>query len=141
MRLIIINGPNINMLGKRNQNLYGSESYKDLIKSLKQYSKTKNISIKCFQSNSESSIINFVQKIYQKCDGLILNLGAFTHYSYAIRDAIELCKKPIVEVHITDVNNREEFRKISVIEDLASLRITGRGVQGYFDAIDYFEVK
>jgi len=141
MRLIIINGPNINMLGKRDQNLYGSESYKDLIKSLKQYSKTKNISIKCFQSNSESSIINFVQKNYQKCDGLILNLGAFTHYSYAIRDAVELCKKPIVEVHITDINNREEFRKISVIEDLVSLRIAGRGVQGYFDAIDYFEVK
>lgn len=138
MKLLIINGPNINMLGIRNKNVYGTTTYRDLIKQIKRHGKDKNINIKFYQSNSESSIITFIHKSYNKYDGFIVNLGAFTHYSYAIRDALELVSSKIVEIHISDIYKREEFRKVSVIEDIASFRVIGKGTDGYIEAINYF---
>lgn len=138
MRLILINGANINMLGSRNRELYGSSSYKNLVSDLLKHAKTNGVCLKVVQSNYEGKIITFIQKNFNKFDGWIVNLGAFTHYSYGIRDALELVKQPIVEVHITDINNREPFRKTSVIEDLASVRIIGHGTNGYKEAIDFF---
>lgn len=138
MKLLIINGPNINMLGIRNKNVYGTTTYRDLIKQIKKHGKDKNINIKFYQSNSESSIITFIHKSYNKYDGFIVNLGAFTHYSYAIRDALELVSSKIVEIHISDIYKREEFRKVSVIEDIASFRVIGKGTDGYIEAINYF---
>lgn len=138
MKLLIINGPNINMLGIRNKNVYGTTTYRDLIKQIKRHGKDININIKFYQSNSESSIITFIHKSYNKYDGFIVNLGAFTHYSYAIRDALELVSSKIVEIHISDIYKREEFRKVSVIEDIASFRVIGKGTDGYIEAINYF---
>ena len=137
MRLLILNGPNINMIGIRQTDIYGEEKYKDLTKRIKKYSKQAGVFVSVFQYNSEEKIVHKIQKNYDKYDGFIINLGAFTHYSYAIRDAIELINKPIVEVHISDINNREEFRKISVIQDLVDKQIIGKGTNGYFLAIDY----
>lgn len=136
MRLLIINGPNLNMLGKRNQQIYGKEDYKTLIEEVKKYCKRKGVQLTIYQSNSESKIITKIQKSLNKYDGYIVNLGAYTHYSYAIRDALEIVKKPIIEVHLTDVNNREEFRKVSVLEGIRLIQISGKGKQSYFEALD-----
>lgn len=138
MRLIILNGPNINMLGIRKPDIYGKETYSNLNKRIKIYAKQKNINIKIYQSNHEGKMINFIQKNYNKYDGYIVNAGAYTHYSYAIKDALELIKKPIIEVHITDTKNREDFRKISVFSDLVKKQIIGKGTDGYLLAIDCF---
>ena len=128
MRLLILNGPNINMIGIRNHDLYGNKSYKELINEIKAY---------CIQEK----IINYLQKNYNKFDSIVANLGAFTHYSYAIRDAIELTNAKIAEVHISDINNREPFRKNSVIEDISLIRIIGKGTDGYLEAIKLLEDK
>lgn len=141
MRLLILNGPNINMIGIRNHDLYGNKSYKELINEIKEYCIQKNIKVSFFQSNSEEKIINYLQKNYNKFDSIVANLGAFTHYSYAIRDAIELTNAKIAEVHISDINNRELFRKNSVIEDISSIRIIGKGTDGYLEAIKLLEDK
>lgn len=138
MRLIILNGPNINMLGIRKPDIYGKETYSNLNKRIKIYAKQKNINIKIYQSNHEGKMIDFIQKNYNKYDGYIVNAGAYTHYSYAIKDALELIKKPIIEVHITDTKNREDFRKISVFSDLVKKQIIGKGTDGYLLAIDCF---
>ncbi len=138
MQLIILNGPNINMLGIRKPNIYGTEAYSNLNKRIKAYAKKKSIDVKIYQSNHEGKLIDFIQKNYNKYDGYIINAGAYTHYSYAIKDALELIKKPIIEVHISDTKNREDFRKISVFSDLVEKQIIGKGTDGYLLAIDYF---
>lgn len=139
MRFLILNGPNINMIGIRNKELYGNKTYNEVVKEIKSYCNHKNIIVEFFQSNSEEKIINYLQKNYNKFDNIVANLGAYTHYSYAIRDALELTNATIAEVHISDIDHREPFRKISVIEDIAKYRVIGKGTEGYIEAIKLLE--
>lgn len=137
MNILVINGPNLNMLGERDKNIYGNNTYKDLVKSIKDYAKEKSVKVKCVQSNYEGKIIDYIHKSIGKFDAIIINAGAYTHYSYAIKDALNLVKIPKVEVHISNIYEREDFRKISVIKDECDYSIVGQGIKGYLLAIDY----
>lgn len=137
MNILVINGPNLNMLGVRDKSVYGETSYKDLVKSIKEYAKENNVKAKCVQSNYEGRIIDYIHKSVGKFDAIIINAGAYTHYSYAIKDALNLVSIPKVEVHISNIYEREEFRKVNVIKDECDYSIIGQGIKGYFLAIDY----
>ncbi|MDU7651101.1 MAG: type II 3-dehydroquinate dehydratase [Anaerococcus vaginalis] len=139
MRILIINGPNINMLGIREKNIYGSKNYKDLIKYIKEYTKDKDIEIEIYQSNSEGQIINKIQEAYNLYDGIVINPAAYTHTSIAILDALKAVNIPTVEVHLTDVDKRENFRKISYVSYFAKKTIKGKGFDGYIEAIDFLK--
>ncbi|MDU5373750.1 type II 3-dehydroquinate dehydratase [Anaerococcus vaginalis] len=139
MRILIINGPNINMLGIREKNIYGSKNYKDLIKYIKEYTEEKDIEIEIYQSNSEGQIINKIQEAYNLYDGIVINPAAYTHTSIAILDALKSVNIPTVEVHLTDVNKREDFRKISYVSYFAKKTIKGKGFDGYIEAIDFLK--
>ena len=136
MKILLINGPNLNMLGIREKEFYGDKSYSALIKQVKGYAKEKKAKLTCYQSNYEGAIVGKIQKAYGKYDGIIINPGAYTHTSVAILDALKAVDIPTVEVHITKVDEREEFRKISFVSSIAIEKITGRGFKGYLDAID-----
>ncbi|MCQ2386927.1 MAG: type II 3-dehydroquinate dehydratase [Clostridia bacterium] len=138
MKLLILNGPNLNMVGIREPNLYGDKRYKELVKEIKLYSKEKKIKSKVFQSNYEGKLIDKIQKAYKKYDGIIINAGAYSHTSIAILDALKSVNIPVVEVHLTNISAREEFRKNSYISSLAKKVIMGKGFNGYIEAIDYF---
>lgn len=137
-KIYIINGPNLNFTGIREVEIYGSLKYEDMMKVLMdEYSEIFDINI--FQSNYEGEIIDILQKAYyNNIDGVIINAGAYTHYSYAIRDAISSINIPTIEVHLSDIYKREEFRKISVISDSCILKIHGKGINSYREALDYF---
>ena len=139
MRILIINGPNINMLGIREKNIYGSKNYKDLIKYIKEYTEEKDIEIEIYQSNSEGQIINKIQEAYNLYDGIVINPAAYTHTSIAILDALKAVNIPTVEVHLTDVDKREDFRKISYVSYFAKKTIKGNGFDGYIEAIDFLK--
>ena len=136
MRLIIINGPNLNLLGIREKEIYGDQSFEDFYQSLKE--KYKNVSIEYFQSNHEGELIEKIQEIGFKYDGIIINGGGFTHTSIALRDAISSIKCPAVEVHISNILSREEFRKKSYLSDVCQGIISGLGLSGYEYGIQYF---
>ena len=136
MKVLVINGPNINMLGIREKNIYGEKTYSDLIKLIKQSAKERKVKVKCFQSNYEGAIISKIQKAYKKFDGIIINPAGYTHTSVAILDALKAVSIPTVEVHISAVNEREDFRKISFVREFAFLTIAGQGFNGYVQAID-----
>lgn len=136
MKILIINGVNLNMLGIREKNLYGDKSYKSLVKYIKNGAKNRKVKVKCYQSNYEGDIVTTIQKAYNRFDGIVINPGAFTHTSVAILDALKSVNIPTVEVHITNVNEREEFRKISYIKDYAIATVVGKGFDGYLEAID-----
>ena len=136
MKILIINGPNLNLLGKREPEIYGSETFEDYLKTLKKG--FDQIDISYFQSNSEGSIIDKIQECGFDYDGIILNAGAYTHYSYAIADAIASVNTPIVEVHISNIHSREEFRKHSCTAKNCTGVITGLGLDGYRLAVEYF---
>lgn len=139
MRILIINGPNINMLGIRERDLYGKKTYKDLIKYIKDYVYNKDIEIEIYQSNSEGQIINKIQEAYSFYDGIVINPAAYTHTSIAILDALKAVNIPTVEVHLTDVDKREEFRKISYVSYFAKKTIKDEGFDGYIEAIKYLK--
>lgn len=139
MRILIINGPNINMLGIREKNIYGSQNYKDLIKYIKEYTEDKDIEIEIYQSNSEGQIINKIQEAYNLYDGIVINPAAYTHTSIAILDALKSVNIPTIEVHLTDVDKREDFRKISYVSYFAKKTIKGKGFDGYIEAIDFLK--
>lgn len=138
MKILVINGPNLNFLGIREKNIYGNENYEYLVNMINEYCKSKNIEVECYQSNHEGAIIDKIQEAYfNGTDGIVINPGAYTHYSYAIRDAlasVSHIKK--IEVHISNVNEREEFRHISVTEPVCNVQIVGQGLKGYIMAID-----
>ena len=134
MNILVINGPNLNLLGLREPEIYGSETLEDLGNWLDEQSDADGHEITWFQSNHEGDLIDQIQTTITLFDGIILNPGAFTHYSYAIRDAISSVKTPTVEVHLSDINSREEFRKTSVINDECISQISGLGKQGYLEA-------
>lgn len=137
MKLLVINGPNINMLGIREKNIYGADSYKSLLKLIKKHAKEKKIKVKCFQSNHEGKIITAIQKAYKKYDGIVINPGGYTHTSVAILDALKAVNIKTVEVHISDISQRDDFRKFSYISLFAEKTISGQGLSGYLKAIDY----
>lgn len=125
------------MLGIREPEVYGNKSYQDLKKYLNDISKDTKVNIKIFQSNSEGRIITKIQKAYKKYDGIIINPGAYTHYSYAIYDALKTININTCEVHLSDINNREDFRKQSVIKPACKASFIGKGFGSYKEAIEY----
>ena len=140
MRVLIINGPNINLIGKREKKIYGFYTYDFIMDKCKEFAKEKGIQLDTFQSNGEGEIIDRIQE--DDFDYIIGNFGAFTHYSYAIRDALLAVEKPFVEVHLSNVFSREEWRRKSVISDIAIGVITGFGYYSYILALQYiYEVK
>lgn len=136
MKILVINGPNINMLGVREKEIYGDKDYKSLIKLIKRSAKERNVKVKCFQSNSEGEIVSKIQSAYKKFDGIVINPAGYTHTSVAILDALKAVNIPTIEVHISKVNEREEFRKISFVSAYAIKTIAGKGFEGYVEAID-----
>ena len=138
MKLLVINGPNLNMVGIREKKLYGEKTFKNLISTVKNHAKKVGVKVKCFQSNYEGDLVTAIQKAYKKFDGIIINAGAYTHTSIAILDALKSVNIKTVEVHLTDINSREEFRKLSYVSMFAEKTICGKGFDGYVEAIDYF---
>lgn len=139
VKLMLIQGPNLNFLGIREKGIYGTESYDDVCRDIKEYAFLKGIELDCFQSNSEGSIIDEIQKcFYEKYDGVIINPGAYTHYSYAIYDAIKSVNIPFVEVHLSNIHQRDEFRTKSVTAAACVGQICGFGSYGYKMAVEYF---
>jgi len=134
--IIIINGPNINLLGEREQSQYGSITYDDLKNKCIKYSKDLEVDIEFTQSNIEGEIVTIIQKAKEKFDGLIINAAGFTHTSVAIRDALTIFKKPSIELHISNIYKREEFRHKSMISDVVTGIISGLGTNGYILAIN-----
>jgi len=133
--ILIINGPNLNLLGEREQSQYGSITFDELKKNCLQKSKELNISVDFTQSNVEGEIVNLIQEARNKYDGIIINAAAFTHTSVAIRDALNIYKKPVIELHISNIYKREEFRQKSLISDVVTGGIFGLGSNGYILAI------
>ncbi len=134
-KIIIINGPNLNLLGEREQSQYGSTTFKQLKEDCLKESNKIGIKLEFAQSNIEGELVNLIQDARKKFDGMIINAAGFTHTSVAIRDALDLFKKPIIELHISNIHKREEFRHKSLISDIATGGIFGLGVEGYILAI------
>ena len=138
MKIFVINGPNLNMLGLREKEHYGTGTYQDLIDMIKKYADEKNIETEFYQSNHEGDLVDYIQKAYfEKADGIVINPGAYTHTSVALLDAVKSAKVPTVEVHISKVEEREDFRQISFIRQACVKTITGLGFEGYLRAIDF----
>lgn len=138
MKLLVINGPNLNFLGIREKGIYGTQDYNALLDMIQKKAQASGCEIICFQSNHEGAIIDRIQEAYfDGTEGIIINPGAYTHYSYAIRDALASIVVPKVEIHISDITQREEFRRISVIKEVCDYQIYGQGLNGYLMAIDY----
>ncbi len=137
MKLLVINGPNLNFLGIREKSIYGNQDFKYLLSLLKEKAEKENITIDTFQSNCEGEIIDRLQEAYfDGTQGIIINPGAFTHYSYAVRDALASMDMPKIEVHISNVHKREEFRNVSVTAPVCTGQIVGLGLIGYVLAVD-----
>lgn len=142
MKILVINGPNINFLGIREKSVYGTQDYQYLLNLLEQKGKDCGVDITVFQSNHEGAIIDRIQEAYfDGTDGIVINPGAYTHYSYAIRDALASISVPKVEIHISDITKREEFRKISVTAPVCDKQIYGQGLDGYLQAVDFICAK
>ena len=139
MKILVINGPNINMLGVREPNIYGVKTYNELLKYIAKNAVELGIDVTFFQSNAEGEIIDAVQGAYKKIDGIIINPAGYTHTSIAIPDAIKAVGIPAVEVHITDISAREEFRKISYTSDACIKTIYGNGFLGYVQAMKFLK--
>lgn len=138
MKILVINGPNINFLGIREKEVYGTCDYNSLLDMIGKKGQEEGCSIEVFQSNHEGAIIDRIQDAYfDGTEGIVINPGAYTHYSYAIRDALASVQIPKVEIHISDITKREEFRRHSVTKDACNLQIYGHGLEGYLMAIDF----
>jgi 3-dehydroquinate dehydratase-2 len=131
IHVLVINGPNLNMLGKREPEIYGYDTLDDINARLKEQAASLSVTLDCFQSNSEGAIVDKIQETMGKVQGIIINPGAYTHTSVAIRDALVIHKVPIVEVHLSNIYKREEFRHHSMVSGVATGQIAGLGVQGY----------
>lgn len=141
MKILVINGPNINMLGIREPEIYGAKTYRDLENFIKKSACELNLSVTLFQSNHEGAIIDEIQSAYGKYDGIIINPAGYTHTSVAILDALKAVAIPTVEVHLSNISEREDFRKVSYISLVAKKTITGFGFDGYKMALEYFSTK
>lgn len=135
-RILLMNGPNLNMLGIREPDVYGGDTLASIEEEVREYAASKGAEVDCFQSNHEGELIDRLHSAHGKYDGIVYNPGAHTHYSYALRDAVAAIDVPVVEVHISDVDSREDFRKVSVFDGVVIEKIKGHGKNGYLEAVD-----
>ncbi|MBQ7100413.1 MAG: type II 3-dehydroquinate dehydratase [Clostridia bacterium] len=136
MKILVINGPNLNMLGIREPHIYGSKTYADLCKLISDYCEKNGIEAEFYQSNHEGCLVDKIQEAYGKIDGIVINPGAYTHTSVALLDAVKTVGIPTVEVHISDPDTREDFRKVSYIRAACMATVKGKGFDGYLEAVD-----
>ena len=136
MKILVINGPNLNMLGIREPDIYGRETYDDLCRKIRAHAEKRGIEVTLYQSNHDGDLIDVIQEAYGQTDGIVINPGGYTHTSVAIADAIRAVAVPTVEVHISDVDAREEFRRISYVRPVCVKTIAGHGTDGYLEAMD-----
>lgn len=137
MKILVINGPNLNMLGIREPDIYGSNTYADLCEMINSHAKEKGIEAEIYQSNHEGDLVDKIQSAYNCFDGIVINPAAYTHTSVALLDALKAVGIRAVEVHISDVSTREDFRQISFVRHYCEKTITGHGFEGYLEAMDY----
>jgi 3-dehydroquinate dehydratase II len=137
VRIWVLNGVNLDVLGRRDPTLYGGISLEELESRIYEWAKSLEMTVQCRQTNHEGEFVKWCHDAADAAEGVVVNPGAWTHYSYAIRDALELVKTPIVEVHLTSIEEREEWRRRSVISDLVTHRILGKGVDGYREALEF----
>ena len=135
MKILLLNGVNLNMLGKRDSRYYGSDTLAHLECKLTSYAAERGVELQCKQSNVEGELVNILQQT--DCDAVVFNAGAYSHYSYALRDCIECIATPVVEVHMSDIYQREPFRHVDVLEDVCKTRFYGKGINSYIEAIDW----
>ena len=136
MKILVINGPNLNMLGIREPHIYGSRTYEDLCGMISDYCKEKEIEVEFYQSNHEGCLVDKIQQAYGNIDGIVINPGAYTHTSVALLDAVKTVGIPTVEVHISNPDEREDFRRVSYIRLACVATIKGKGFEGYIEAIE-----
>jgi 3-dehydroquinate dehydratase-2 len=141
MQVVVLNGANLNAIGDRDPELYGGIGYSELETRIYAWGKELGCSVRCLQTNSEGQFIDWCHEARRSANGLIVNPGAWTHYSYAIRDALELWSSPVVEVHLSDIEQREEWRRVSVIADVVTERVIGKGPEGYREALVFLAHK
>ena len=134
-KVLVINGPNINMLGVREPEIYGRRTYDDLLAFIREAAAEAGLSVRCFQSNSEGAIVDEIQQAYGRFDGIVINPAAYTHTSVAIPDALKAVGVPAVEVHLSDVGQREAYRRISYTSEACRAVVAGRGFEGYREAL------
>lgn len=134
-KILVINGPNLNMLGIREPDIYGKNTYKDLLALIEEEGRKLGVETECYQSNHEGDLVDKIQEAYGTADGIVINPAAYTHTSVAIADALKAVSIPAVEVHISDVSSREPYRQISYVREVCIDTISGRGFQGYADAM------
>lgn len=139
MKLLILNGPNLNLLGRREPDIYGNRTYDDLCKLIRDHASAGRCQVELLQSNHEGALIDAIQTARNDCGGIVINPGAYAHYSYAIYDALRAVDVPAVEVHLTDITAREPFRAVSVTAAACVKTICGHGMQGYTEAMDYLK--
>ncbi|HVW88394.1 MAG TPA: type II 3-dehydroquinate dehydratase [Gaiellaceae bacterium] len=137
MQVLILNGANLDMLSRRDPKLYGGLSLNELESRIYAWAHALDVTARCRQTNSEGEFIEWVHDAYDNVDAVIVNPGAWSHYSWAIRDALELLEVPLVEVHLSDIAHREEWRRFSVVQDIASHRVIGKGPDGYREALEF----
>lgn len=137
-KILVINGPNLNMLGLREPAIYGNRNFKALISFIQESARSLSLEVECYQSNHEGDIVDKIQQAYGVFDGIVINPAAYTHTSVAILDALKAVQIPTVEVHLSDVSEREEFRRHSFVSLYASKTIMGKGFDGYREALEYF---
>ena len=137
MKILVIHGPNLNLLGEREPQIYGHTTLDQLDEQIRQYARNNSVEVECFQSNHEGFIIDFIHDHRREADAILINPGALTHYSYALRAAIKGVDLPCVEVHLSDIHSRESFRKTSVIQDQCLTQISGHGIKSYFMGFDF----
>ena len=136
MKIMVINGPNLNMLGIREPEHYGRETYEDLVHKIKAHAAARGVEVSFYQSNHEGDLVDCIQSTYGEYDGIVINPGAYTHTSVALLDAVRAVSLPCVEVHISHVDEREEFRRVSYIRAACVAVISGKGTDGYLEALD-----
>lgn len=136
MKILVINGPNLNMLGIREPGIYGSETYATLLDKISAHAKKRGVSVDFFQSNHEGALVDRIQEAFGSTDGIVINPGAYTHTSIALLDALKAVAIPAIEVHISDVSKREAFRSVSYIRDACIGSVIGHGTDGYLEAVD-----
>jgi 3-dehydroquinate dehydratase-2 len=141
MQVLVLNGVNLDVLGRRDPVIYGGISLNELESRIYGWAHALDVSARCRQTNNEGEYIGWIHDAYDNVDAVIVNPGAWSHYSYAIRDALELLNVPIVEVHLSDIDHREDWRRTSVIAELAALRVIGKGPDGYREAMEFLAGK
>jgi 3-dehydroquinate dehydratase-2 len=141
VQVLVLNGVNLDMLGRRDPQTYGGVSINELETQIYEWAHDLSLTVRCRQTNSEGEYIGWIHDAYRDADGVIVNPGAWSHYSYAIHDALEILDVPIVEVHLSNIEQREEWRRHSVIADLMALRVIGKGPDGYREALEYLSTR